>query len=133
MLCEGQPDFCAALLVAWYEGHALPGFNIEQVAPVCLTGAGQIIHPDALRYFAGKHVRISIHADAEGWGAAYRWKDQLYRAGAKTVDGFNFTGLVRPDGQPVEDLADYAMTIEPHPKNLPLVRALAGVPDKRLL
>lgn len=127
MLCEGQPDFCAALLVAWYESQGIVDFSVERVAPVCLTGAGQTIHPEALSFFADKHIRILIHADDEGWAAAYRWKDQLYRAGAKTVDGFNFAALARPDGQPVKDLADFAMLIDA--EVVPCSRTLTGLSD----
>ena len=28
------------------------------------------------------------------------------------VDGFDFAGLMRADGQPVKDLADYATTLD---------------------
>jgi len=117
LLCEGQPDFCAALMVAEIEGQGMTGFCVEQVAPVCLAGAGHSIHDDALPHFAGKHIRISVHDDQAGWTAACRWKDQLFRAGAVSVDGINFAGLVRPDGTPVKDLADYALLLnQDHPR-----------------
>ena len=109
LLCEGQPDFCAALLVAWWEWD---GVGLGSVAPVCMTGAGNPIHVEALPMFAGKHVRIAIHDDAEGVEAARRWADQLYRAGAKVVDGFNFAGLTRRDGEAVNDLADFATLLD---------------------
>jgi len=131
MLCEGQPDFCAALLVAWFEGQAIPSFSADQVAPVCMTGAGQSIHPDAQPSFWGKHVRIPIHKDEAGQKAAKRWADQLYRAGAISVDGFNFAGSTRPDGQPVDDLADFAMQI--NLESSPLARALKNLPQIELL
>lgn len=105
LLCEGQPDFCASMLVAWWERD---GLGLDRVAPVCMTGAGNSIHPDALPLFAGKHVRIAIHDDVKGHEAARRWADQLYRAGAKLVDGFDFAGMKKRDGRPVEDLADFA-------------------------
>jgi hypothetical protein len=108
VLCEGQPDFCAALLVAWYEG--LP---TESVAPVCVTGAGNSIHAGALSMFAGKHVRIAVHADSDGREAGERWARQLCSAGAVCVDGFHFDGLTIPDGRPVKDLADFATLLAP--------------------
>lgn len=107
-LCEGQPDFCAALFVAWWEG-----LEIAKVAPVCLTGAGNSIHTDAFPYFAGKVVRITVHDDPEGRDAARRWADQLYRAGATHVDGFDFAGILTRDGQLVQDLADFATLLDP--------------------
>ena len=107
VLCEGQPDFCAVLLVAWWEG-----LDVDRVAPICMTGAGNTVHADALPWFAGKRVRIAIHDDAKGHMAAHRWADQLYRAGAKNVDGFDFAGLTRPDGGSAEDLADFANSLD---------------------
>ena len=102
-LCEGQPDFAAALLVAWWEG--------VEVAPVCMTGAGNSIPADALPYFTGKRVRIAVHSDEAGLGAGKRWARQLRSVGA-VVDGFDFSGLSRADGKPVEDLADYATLLD---------------------
>ena len=61
LLCEGQPDFCAALLVVWFEG-----VSVEHVAPVCMAGAGHLIHADALPCFTSKHVPIAVHADDGG-------------------------------------------------------------------
>lgn len=106
VLCEGQPDFCAALLVAWFEGVA-----VEHVAPVCITGAGNAIHTDALHHFAGKHVRIAVHADEAGRTAGKSWARQLYDAGAGAVDGFDFANLTKKDGVAVKDLADFASLI----------------------
>lgn len=104
VLCEGMPDFAAALLVASWEGLLL-----DRVAPVCLTGAGNGIHQDALPMFAGKRVRIAVHDDPQGQGlaAAAKWAAQLYQAGARKVDGVNFSGLFKRDGQAVKDLADF--------------------------
>lgn len=60
MVCGG-PDFLAALQVAWWEDR--------DVAPVCITGARNPIHPDALPYFTGKYVRIATHDDDAGRAA----------------------------------------------------------------
>lgn len=107
VLCEGQPDFCAALLVAWFEG--LP---IDHVAPVCMTGAGNTIHADALPLFAGKRVRIAVHSDSQGRRAGERWARQLYGAGATYVDGLDFGEITKNDNQPAQDLADYATLLD---------------------
>lgn len=106
-LCEGQPDFCAALFVAWFEG-----LTVERVAPVCITGAGNSIHADALPLFAGRHVRIAVHADKEGREAGERWARELHHAGASCVDGFHFDRLIMPNGCAVKDLADYATLLD---------------------
>jgi len=108
LLCEGQPDFCASLLVAWWEG-----LDINRVAPVCMTGAGNSIHADALPLFTGKHVRLAVHDDADGHKGAENWATQLYGAGANYVDGYDFNGLARRGGQRVKDLADFATLLDP--------------------
>jgi hypothetical protein len=111
VLCEGQPDFCAALLVAWWEQYDSP-FSVKDIAPICMTGAGNDIHSDALPMFTGKRVRIAVHSDQAGRDAGERWARQLYWAGATLVDGFDFTGLTMRDGKPVKDLADFATVLD---------------------
>lgn len=105
ILCEGGPDFLAALFIAWFEG-----IDHRFIAPVCMTGANNHIHPDALSFFAKKHIRIATHDDHAGIAAGERWCKQLYDAGAEdgTVDRFIFHGMTRRDLNPVNDLADYA-------------------------
>jgi hypothetical protein len=103
LLCEGQPDFCAALLVAWWEG--------VDVSPVCITGAGNAIHSDALPQFKDRHIRIAMHDDEKGCTASEQWAGQLYEAGASRVSRLNFAGMVKADGQPLNDLADFATLI----------------------
>lgn len=109
LLAEGGPDLLAAALVRWWED-----MDPEHVALACMTGAGNAIDPEALPFFAGKHIRIAIHAEESGKGreAALKWKDQLYGAGASLVDGFDFNGITLPTGKPCKDLADYASLLD---------------------
>jgi hypothetical protein len=106
-LCEGQPDFCAALLVAWWGG-----LDVDRIAPVCVTGAGNTIHPDALPFFRGKQVYIPADADAPGLNAAGKWRAQLLEAGAASVRTFNLAAHSLPNGKPCKDLADFAQTLQ---------------------
>lgn len=98
-LCEGPPDFLAAFGHAWASGVE------TQIAPVCLATGAVYIADDALPYFAGKRVRIFAHNDAAGHRTYERWAGQLQGIATK-IDGFDFTGLIQTDGQPVTDLND---------------------------
>lgn len=107
MLVEGTPDYLAALhfLSAHIDSH---GGEVNTL-PIAMLGrgAGSVIHPDALAILAGKHVRIYPHNDADGGGKkrAGIWAAQLQAAGCH-VEAFHFDGLIRADGQPVNDLND---------------------------
>lgn len=57
--------------------------------------------------------------------AAHLWADQLYQAGARAVDGFDFAGVVCRDGRPVGDLADFATLLDEEAPAV--VRVLAGL------
>jgi len=110
MLVEGGPDFLAALLSAWWGGHA------GAIAPVMISGTGHTIPAAALPYFAGKPVTICTHADADpakGQAASQRWADQLREAGAASVQFAAFARTRTEDGtpSPCKDLADYAATL----------------------
>ncbi len=121
-ICEGQPDFAAAPIVA-----RLAGLDLDQIAFCCITGANENpapLHPDDLRAFIGKTVVIAVHHDIEhgiGGRAAARWATQLYEAGAAQVRGFDFVGTGG------KDLADYLcrlakpITAEAAPLNLAAV------------
>jgi hypothetical protein len=79
----------------------------EQVGPVAILGASNLIPGDVLKLFAGKRVRMFPHADANNAGlrAAANWEAQLLPIAAG-VDAFDFTGLVQIGGDPVKDLND---------------------------
>jgi len=73
-LCEGGPDFLAALALA----HA--GAVESLVAPVCMTGSSCHIDNDALPLFRGKRVRIFADADEAGQSALQRWPSSCRRS-----------------------------------------------------
>jgi hypothetical protein len=98
-LCEGGPDLLAACHFIVCESRE------ADCTPVAMMGARQRIHSDALPLLAGKRIRIFTHADADGTEAAEYWAEQLMRIGA-VVDAFDFAGLRKVDGSPVNDLND---------------------------
>lgn len=105
-VCEGFPDFLAAIAHAWASG--VEGL----VAPVYMTSSGASIDERALPYFKGKRVRIFFHNDAPGkngkrpgYEAAARWKRQLEGVASK-VDRYSLAGLTKVNGDPVKDLND---------------------------
>lgn len=99
MLCEGGPDFLAAL------HFTVKCDRLKDAVPVAMLGAGMRIHEDALPSFANKKVRVFTHVDPAGQKGAQRWAAQLEGVGA-TVDCFSFAGLRKADGSPVNDLND---------------------------
>lgn len=94
-IVEGTPDLLAAPIVA-----KRAGLDLDDIAFVCITGAGNLLHAEDLPAFIGKIVVIAVHADKDGTGAAAKWAAQLYQAGAAQVKGFDFAGTGK-------DLADY--------------------------
>jgi len=98
-LVEGGPDFLAAFHFILEAGVS------EDVAPVAMLGAGLSIDKEVMKFFTGKRVRIFIDDDEAGRLAFARWSGQLALVGC-VVDGFNFSGLIRADGEPVKDLND---------------------------
>ena len=108
-LMEGTPDLLAAPIVA-RQG----GLNLDRLAFVCMTGAGNSIAGEDLAHFTGKKVIIAMHYDADhgkGKEAAKRWSDQLYLAGAVKVEGFDFAKR----GKGVKDLSDFLAASQLHP------------------
>ena len=117
MLCEGGPDFLAAL-------HFIHEADAECLCfPLAMLGASQRIHADALPLLAGKRIRIYGHADKAGHDAAERWAAQLATVGAE-VDCADFTGLRKADGSPVGDLNDCTQI---HPEDAHQLKGL--LPD----
>lgn len=101
---EGAPDLLAAFHFLAVEGKA------ATVAPVAALGASNHhLAPEALAAFAGKVVRLFPHLDEAGRTASRAWARQLKEAGATRVEAFDFSGLVRVDGQVGKDLADVAL------------------------
>jgi hypothetical protein len=103
LLVEGGPDLLAGF-------HFAERLKALTWLPVAMLGRSCRIEAEALKLFAGRHVRIVPHRDPDGGGfeAAERWAGQLREAGA-TVDFFILTeGLHRRDGQPAKDLCDFA-------------------------
>jgi len=96
---EGAPDFLAAFHFIDIED------KLEEVAPVCIFGAKQRIHSNALQFFSGKQVRIIHHVDEAGYEAAELWEEQISQAGGN-VTCFDLSGLIKADGSPVKDLND---------------------------
>jgi hypothetical protein len=105
LFCEGGPDFLAAHTLAWLADRA------ASVAVVCVPGASASLHPDALPFFTGRHVRIFEHTDDAGSDAGQRWASQLKQAGA-TVDGFALDA-------PHKDLADLLAATDGESLNCP--------------
>ncbi len=105
-LTEGTPDFCAAPIVA-----KRAGLDLDSIAFVCVTGAGNSLNADDLPYFIGKRVVIAMHNDTDhgkGSEAAHRWASQLYQVGVREVVRFDFTK------HSCKDLSDYLAAFTPH-------------------
>jgi len=100
-LVEGGPDALAAL------HHARASGCEDALGVVCMIGAACRIPDECRPAFAGLPVRVFVHDDAAGMKAARKWAAQLSGAGAR-VSGFDFSGMVRAGGEPVNDLCDMA-------------------------
>lgn len=99
LFVEGAPDLLAAhCFIAW-------GQRRDDTCAVAVLGAGNRMPEHFLTVFENKRVRIFPHNDEAGKRALRRWTGQLIGAGAK-VDAFDFKGLKKADGSPVEDLND---------------------------
>jgi hypothetical protein len=96
---EGGPDALAAFEFALRSGV------VERLGVVVMPSASSAIPADSLPFFADKRCRVFMDSDAPGRAAFARWASQLAEVGAE-VDGFDFSGLFRADGEPVRDLND---------------------------
>jgi hypothetical protein len=73
---------------------------------VTILGASNVIHPDALQYFKDKRVLGFPDYDTAGITGMAHWRKQLKGIAAE-FEVFDYTGMVRDDGQPVKDLRDF--------------------------
>ena len=116
LVCEGMPDLLAGLhFIERAMANDSKAGKRYHLLPVAILGrCNATLHNDALARFRGKRVRIYPHADGDGGGltAARRWAMEIAKAGSGTVDWFDFRGLTRKDGKPVNDLNDCAVICE---------------------
>ena len=108
ILCEGTPDFFAALalLIQW-EGKA---------RPITMLGFSTNIGPECREYLRGKTVLIIPHNDPEGQSAAEKWKVQLRELGTDKR-------IIQPLPDGFKDLNEYLSSSPENPNHL--LRGLA--------
>ena len=99
LICEGEPDALAALLLAWVDDIA------DKVGVVCLTGASKPLPPAVLEKLIGRRCRVLRQTDPAGHKAALVWAESIHFAGI-AVDLANLDGRTRADRQPIKDVAD---------------------------
>jgi hypothetical protein len=99
LICEGEADTLAALLLAW------AGDIADKVGVVCLTGASKPLPPSVLDTLRGRRCRVLRQTDTAGHKAALAWAESVHAAGI-AVDLANLDGRTRADGTPAKDAAD---------------------------
>ena len=99
LLCEGEPDALAALLLAWCAD--LSG----EMGVLCLTGARKPLAPTVLEKLWGRRCRVMLQSDPTGREGALVWAESIHAAGI-SVDLASLAGRTRADGQPAKDVAD---------------------------
>jgi hypothetical protein len=100
LLSEGSSDFLAAYSLIYTE-------DLEnKVTPVTMLGAANRIQGNALQYFRDKYVFGFPDYDAAGIEGMARWHDQLNGIAAG-FEVFDYTCLLRDDGQKVKDLRNF--------------------------
>jgi hypothetical protein len=99
LICEGEADALAALLLAWAEDIA------DKVGVVCLAGASKPLPPAVLEKLIGRRCRVLRQTDPAGHKAALAWAESIHASGI-SVDLANLDGRTRADGKPAKDVAD---------------------------
>jgi len=99
LICEGEADTLAALLLAWAGGI------VGKVGVICLTGASKPLPLAVLEKLRGRRCRVIRQTDPAGHKAALAWAESIHADGI-VVDLANLDGRTRADGQPAKDLAD---------------------------
>ncbi|MCX6939982.1 MAG: CHC2 zinc finger domain-containing protein [Verrucomicrobia bacterium] len=99
LICEGEADTLAALLLAWAGGI------VGKVGVICLTGASKPLPPAVLEKLRGRRCRVIRQTDPAGHKAALAWAESIHAAGI-TVDLANLDGRTRADGKTAKDVAD---------------------------
>jgi hypothetical protein len=99
LICEGEPDALAALLLAW------AGDIADKAGVVCLTGVSKPLPVAVLEKLRGRRCRVMRQTDPAGHKAALAWAESIHAAGI-VVDLANLDTRTRADGQPAEDVAD---------------------------
>jgi len=99
LICEGEADTLAALLLAWAGGIA------DKVGVICLTGSSKPLPLAVLEKLRGRRCRVIRQTDPAGHKAALAWAESIHAAGI-VVDLANLDGRTRAEGQPAKDLAD---------------------------
>lgn len=99
LICEGEADTLAALLLAWAGGI------VGKVGVICLTGASKPLPVAVLEKLRGRRCRVMRQTDPTGHKAALAWAESIHADGI-AVDLANLDGRTRADGQPAKDLAD---------------------------
>lgn len=115
LICEGEADALAALLLAW------AGDIAGKVGVVCLTGANKPLPSAVLAKLTGRRCRILRQTDLAGHKAALAWAESIHAAGI-AVDLANLDGRTCADGQPAKDVADLCR----RPANLENLEQLAA-------
>jgi hypothetical protein len=120
LICEGEPDTLAALLLAWLADVS------DCVGVLCLPGARRPIPPAVCAKLRGRRCRIVRQSDPPGkdgkrtsHAAALAWLESLTAAGV-SADVLPLDGLTTAAGQPAKDLADLCRRPADHETLAPL-------------